>query len=297
MTNNDPNYAFVLTPAAAVMLALFYVNLRLASPVLAIAIRWMRWVLFALFFAYMSERFEWIDRPFWVVAAAAFLGWFLFESVFNWMRVSAISLSPLPLFPKFAVNASGEEWPTQKRLLAVREWLRANRFAAVEALRAEIGGGVWLRVSIYHSADALLRLQIAFLPQESGTLAVCYSLTSEVGDGRRYVTDNYFLPFGGFYPEIWLVERVPWQRGLPRLIARHRQRLATAGSPAVAWQTDPLADINQQQQLLEQVNTELGFLLPRSDREEFGKITPEGRFRIWKESFLLNYLGISSRYC
>lgn len=297
MTENDTTFAILLTPAAAVMLALFYVNLRLASPVLAIVIRWMRWVLFALFFAYTNERFDWIDRPFWVIAISAFLGWFLVECVFNWMRVSAISLSPLPLFPKFGINASGEEWPTQKRLLGARNWLRTNRFSSVQALRAEVGGGVWLRVSIYHSHDAIVRLQVAFLPQESGTITVCYSLTSETEDGLRYVTDNYYLPFGGFYPENWMVERTPWRRSLPKLIERHRARLAAGGARVVPWQTDPLADINQQQQMLERVNTELGFLLPHGDREEYGKITPEGRFRIWKEAFLLNYLGISSRYC
>lgn len=41
----------------------------------------------------------------------------------------------------------------------------------------------------------------------------------------RYVTDNLYLPFGGFYPENWLVERLPWRRSLPRLMARHEQRM------------------------------------------------------------------------
>ncbi|MDD3178857.1 MAG: hypothetical protein PHQ04_00750 [Opitutaceae bacterium] len=297
MPNLDPNFVAFLTPAAAVMLILFYLNLHLASPLLAIVIRWMRWVLFSLFVAYAAIQFEMIDRPFWVIATTAFLGWFLVESVFNWLRVSAISLSPLPLFPKFVVNTSGEEWPTQKRLLQAREWLRANRFNPVQALKAEVGGGIWLRVSIYQSQDAMIRLQIAFLPQESGTLTVCYSLSTETKDGLRYVTDNYYLPFGGFYPENWLVERTPWRRSLASLVNRHSRRIATGlGGAGVPWQTDPLDDINQQQHLLEQVNTELGFLLPHTDHEEYGKITPEGRFRIWKEAFLLNYLGISSRY-
>ena len=47
---------------------------------------------------------------------------------------------------------------------------------------------------------------------------------------------------------------------------------------------------------MEQINTELGFLLPHAEREEFGKITPEGRFRIWKEAWLLDYFGLSTRY-
>lgn len=285
-----------LAPAAAVLLLLFYLNLRIASPLLAIPIRWLRWLLFALFVAETSTRFEWIDRPFWIIAVAAFLFWFLAESGFNWLRVSAISLSPLPLFPKFTANTSGDEWPVQERLLRVRDWLRDNRFTAVQALKAEVGGGIWLRVSVYQSADRTMRLQVAFLPQDSGAITVCYSLSTEVESGRRYVTDNFFLPFGGFYPESWFVERNPWRRTLPRLVARHRARIASSGETAVPWEIDPLDDLNRQQQHMEQVNTELGFLLPHAEREEHGKITPEGRFRVWKEAWLLDYLGLAGRY-
>ena len=124
-----------LSPAAAVLLLLFYINLRVASPVLAIPIRWLRWILFALFAAQANAQLGWIDRPFWTVAAAVFLLWFLLESGFNWLKVSAISLSPMPLFPRYVVNTGGDEWPTQPRLLKVRDWLRDNRFTPVQALR------------------------------------------------------------------------------------------------------------------------------------------------------------------
>lgn len=286
----------ILAPAAALLLVLFYINLRIASPLLAIPIRWLRWMLFALFVAETNARFAWLDRPYWVVAGAAFLVWFLLESGFNWLRVSAISLSPLPLFPKFTANTSGDEWPVQERLLRVRDWLRDNRFTPVQALKAEVGGGIWLRVSVYQNHDRTIRLQVAFLPQDSGAITVCYSLSSETQSGRRYVTDNFFLPFGGFYPENWLVLRNPWRRSLPRLVALHLQRLADAGETPVAWDGEPLDDLNRQQQAMEQVNTELGFLLPHADREEHGKITPEGRFRVWQEAWLLDYLGLPRRY-
>ncbi len=45
-----------LSPAAAVLLLLFYINLRLASPVLAIPIRWLRWILFAIFAAQANDQ-------------------------------------------------------------------------------------------------------------------------------------------------------------------------------------------------------------------------------------------------
>jgi hypothetical protein len=288
--------SLLLAPAVALLLLLFYINLRVASPILAIPIRWLRWILFALFAAETNEQFTLVDRPFWVVACAVFLVWFLLESGFNWLKVSAISLSPLPLFPRYVVNSGGDEWPTQQRLLRVRDWLRDHRFTHVQALKAEIGGGIWLRTSVYHSHDNLVRLHALFVPQENGAITVCYSLATETASGRRYVTDNLYIPFGGFYPESWHVERSPWRRDLARLVAHHRARLEKSGETALVWETSPIDDVNQQQQNMEMINTQLGYLLPHAEREEYGKITPEGRFRIWKEAWLLNYLGIAGRY-
>lgn len=285
-----------LAPSVAVLLVLFYINLRMASPVLAIPIRWLRWILFALFMAQINTQLEWIDRPFWAVTLAVFLLWFLLESGFNWLKVSAISLSPMPLFPRYVVNNSGDEWPTQRRLLKVRDWLRANRFVHVQALKAELGGGIWLRASVYHNQDNTLRLHVLFVPQENGAITVCFSLASLMAGARRQITDNLYIPFGGFYPESWQVERSPWTRSLPRLVAHHQARLKKTGDAVLTWEISPIDDINQQQQQMEAINTELGYLLPHAEREEFGKITPEGRFRIWKEAWLLDYLGIAGRY-
>lgn len=288
--------SLLLAPAVALLLLLFYINLRVASPILAIPIRWMRWILFAMFAAETNEQLAWVDRPFWVVALTVFLLWFLLESGFNWLKVSAISLSPLPLFPRYVVNSGGDEWPTQQRLLKVRDWLRDNRFTPVQALKAEVGGGIWLRTSVYHNHDDTQRLHVLFVPQENGAITVCYSLATLTAGTRRYVTDNLYIPFGGFYPESWHVDRNPWRRNLAKLVAHHRRRLAESGEAPITWEISPIDDINQQQQHMEMINTELGYLLPHAEREEYGKITPEGRFRIWKEAWLLNYLGIASRY-
>ena len=286
----------IFAPAVAILLLLFYINLRVASPILAIPIRWLRWILFALFVGQTNEQFALINRPFWVVAGLVFVLWFLLESGFNWLKVSAISLSPLPLFPRYVVNTSGDEWPTQKRLLHVRDWLREQRFIHVQALKAEIGGGIWLRTSVYHDPAGKVRLHVLFVPQENGAITACYSVATLTTGTRRYVTDNLYIPFGGFYPESWHVDRNPWRRNLHRLVARHRERLEKSGEQPITWEISPIDDINQQQQHMEVINTELGYLLPHAEREEFGKITPEGRFRIWKEAWLLDYFGIAGRY-
>ena len=125
---------------------------------------------------------------------------------------------------------------------------------------------------------------------------MCASMASRTAGGIRHVTDNLYLPFAGFYPENWLVDRSPWRRSLPTLLKRHRARLKNETETLLEWDTEPLADLNAQQHALEQVNTELGFLFPHHERDEHGKMTVEARYRVWKEVWLLNYLGVSARY-
>lgn len=271
-------------------------NQRLASPVVSIADRWLRWMVFAFGAAQLCYDFELIDRPYWVLVTVFGLIWFLGETLYNWLIITAESLSPLPLFPRYVVNTSGEEWPVQPRLLRIREWLRAQGFRQTQALKAEIGGGVYLRVSVYQDAQATIRVQVTFLPQANGAISVCYGITSLSADGSRYITDNLYIPFAGFFPENWLVERRPWSRSLPRLLARHRARLASSHATVAPFDDDPLSDMNAAQQELDQLNTELGFLHPHGQREDLGKFTQEGRYRVWKEIWMLNYLGRPARY-
>lgn len=290
----EPPYLILI--AIIVSLALAQVNQRAASPVVSILDRWLRWFVFAFGAAQMAQDFQLINRPYWVLVAVFFIIWFLGETLYNWLAISALSVSPLPLFPRYVLNQSGEEWPVQPRLLRVREWLRAQGFRQTQALKAEIGGGVYLRVSVYQNPDATIRVQVTFIPQPSGVLSVCYAVTSLTADGSRYVTDNLYIPFAGFYPETWFVERAPWRRSLPRLLARHRSRLARTKAQLVPFEAEPISDLNAAQSELDQLNTELGFLHPHHEREDLGKITHEGRYRVWKEIWMLNYLGRSARY-
>ena len=290
----QPSY-FILI-AIVLSLVLMQVNQRVASPVLSIADRWLRWTVFAFGAAQLCHDFKLIDRPYWALVVVFGLVWFLGETLYNWLIITAESLSPLPLFPRYAVNSSGEEWPVQPRFLKIREWLRAQGFRQTQALKAEIGGGIYLRVSVYQDTQATVRVQVTFLPQANGAISVCYGITSMTADGARYITDNLYIPFGGFFPESWFVERRPWSRSLPGLLKRHRARLARVGAQLVPFTSEPLTDLNSAQHELDQLNTELGFLHPHNEREDLGKFTQEGRYRVWKEIWMLNYLGRPARY-
>ena len=138
----DPTYP--LLAAMAVSMVLFQVNHRYASPVLAIVNRWLRWLIFAFGAAYVCRDFSLIHRPYLVLVAVFFLVWFLAETLYNWLAIHALSVSPLPLFPRYAANQSGEEWPTQPRLLRVRDWLRRHGVTPPPGSFIDGQGNDWL---------------------------------------------------------------------------------------------------------------------------------------------------------
>ncbi len=282
----------------ALFFALFlsYWNRWLASPIVAIVNRWIRWIFFSLGFAEIIRFWEWTDRPFWALAIIGFLLWFLVESLYTWFAIGAHSLSPVPIFPRFEENSTGEEWPAQKRMMMIRDWLRAEKYVCIQPLIADVGTGVQLRLSVYHDPKNFYRIQVLFIPLRNGNMTVCFNVSSETQNGIRYITDNLFLPFGGFYPEKWSVERKPWVRNLSSLVSIHQKRMEKDKEIPVPWDGELIDDLNSQQKELDKVNTDLGFLFPYHMREKHGKMTWEGRYRIWTEIWLLNYLGVAHKY-
>jgi hypothetical protein len=287
---------YLILSAILLLLVLAQINLRVASPLLAIVERWLRWFVFAFGAAKVCEDFQWIDRPYWVLAAVFFLLWFLGETLVNWLSIHALSVSPLPLFPRYVVNQAGDEWPTQRRALQIRDWLRAQGFKQIQALKAELGGATFLRVSIYSDPGATTRVQVTFIPRANGAVNICFGITSLTANGKRFITDNLPVPFAGFYPEQWFVERAPLCRSLARLLDRHRARLDRAAEVPAGFTVEPHEDLNATQGELDRLNTQLGFLHAQQDRENLGKITHEGCYRVWKEIWMLNYLGRAARY-
>lgn len=282
--------------------ALAYAQYTLASPVVAILGNWVRWILFAFFLANAAVYFE-SDRPTWLWLATGFLVWPLLETMYSWLAIRALSQSVIPLFPRFMVNHTGDAWPNQRRFIALRNWLREEKFQHVQSLKVDLPDGPPLRVSVFNDADARIRLQLLFNPQPTGNVTLSAVFTSITQGGVRLVTDNVYPPFGGFYPAFggfypasWEVERHPWLRSPESLMCRHLRRLASRPELLQPMTDPPISELNQQQQALERTNTEHGLLFPRSQHEEHGLLTWEGRYRVWKEAWLLSYFGIPRRY-
>ena len=278
-------------------LFLGYANIRWELPLLSVFNRWSRWLISSFLLAAFATEFAWTDRPFWLVALVGFLGWFLLETIYNWLIISALSKSPIPLFPRFQENFGSDKWPATKTFILLRDWLRSQGFKKLESVKAMLDDSISVSSSIYQNEDGSVRCQVLFFPTRASKILVAFILSTKTAEGEMVVTDNVFLPYGGYYPENWFIRRKPLIRSLPNLLKFHRKRLAKWNVNIAAWDSEaPLSDLNNQQNLLEQTNLKSGFLQPREYQEEHGRITIDGRYRLWKEIWMLNYLGRAMHY-
>lgn len=289
--NLSAEYLLFSLAITTVLLPIF--GARYGLPFLIVMARWVRWFLFAGLFTFLLHNFELSYRPVWVLFVTGFALWFIVETTYNWIAIQALNRSDLPLFPTFQANRDGDEWPADSQFIDLKDWLKTMGFKRLAALKAELFPGAVLRASIYESKDQLTRLQILFLPKRQGGATACYTIQTNSADGTRLITDNQFLPYGGYYPENWKLSRHPLIGSVKRLMVRHHKRVLASAIEAVPFEEDPLEQLNEQQRILERLNTETGFLVPRPRQEEEGRFTSEGRYRLWKEMWTLAYLGKS----
>jgi hypothetical protein len=283
----------LLFAVAVLTILLPKIGLSKGIPLFVLVGRWLRWALFAGVFSYFLRSLEISFRPDWVHFITGLAIWFILETGYYWIAIKALSRSEIPLFPSFKKNTDGDEWPADPLLIKVRDWLREEGFTRLSALKAELFEETFLRASIYESTDKLTRLQILFIPKRKGGATACYTLSTNGQNECRLITDNLFLPFGGYYPEGWNIVRKPLIGSLQRLLKLHRLRLIKSSLKPIPFEDEPLEELNDQQRILERLNLETGFLTPRQFQEEVGKISYDGRYRLWKEMWLLAYLGKS----
>ncbi len=287
----------IFTGLFLVSLLVTYGNMQWNLPVVGILNRWLRWVVLSLLTASLVIELEWTGRPFWLIALTVFIGWFILETFYNYAIISALSRSPIPLFPRFQKNTSGDEWPATKQFILLRDWLRTQGFKKLQSVKANLDDAIAIRSSIYQNEDGSVRCQVLFFPARTPRMSAAYVLSTQTKEGELVVTDNVCLPFGGYYPENWFIERKPLCRNLCSLMRYHKRRLQRDGVNVEPWDDEePLDELNRQQRTLEQINLRAGFLNSPEDQEERGRITSEGRYRLWKEIWLLNYFGSTVDY-
>ena len=268
---------------------------RYSIPLFQLLTRWIRWILFGIFFSIFLNYFELSFRPDWLHFVTGLALWFILETSYNLVAIRALSTSDLPLFPQFYINVDGDEWPAEQRYIELREWLHAEDYTHLSSLKAKLFQGMCLRACIYQSIDTSTRIQILLMPSRRGETSASYTIRTYTESGEWVITDNLSLPYGGYYPAQWNMCRKPLIGSAHRLLLLHKKRLSKMMLIPVAIEDNAIEEINKQQSVLERINTDSGFLVPRHLHREQGKISPKGRYRLWKEMWIMAYFGKAIR--
>ena len=196
----------------------------------------------------------------------------------------------MELFPKYKNDTGHNLWPINKRVLKIKELLRNEGYKLEETLKAQIVGHLTIRQAVFFNKDHTIRLNILFIPNTKNEIQLFYSLFSLRSDGKYLITDNQNMPFGGFYPDNWTVNRFPVCHSLKKLLKKHQEAMKTTCGMWSQFEGDIRTKTNHLQLELEQKNREMGFL-NEPNQEDTHLISSEGSFRIWIEMWMLAYFG------
>ena len=285
---------FVSKELTLLLLAVYVIthilSKQLPMRVLGLIKHWMRWMSFACAFSLILVVFEWSSRPDWVHFVSGLALWFMLETVFYKVSIHMMNVSEMELFPKYKNDTDENLWPINKEVLKVKDLLSKEGFKFEETLKAHIVSHITIRQAIFLDEARKIRLNVLFVPNAQNQIKLFYSLFSTKGSGENLITDNQNMPFGGFYPEHWTVNRFPLCHSLGQLLKKHRKAIEEAKDTWSLLDEDIRTKSNKLQRELEIKNREMGFLnLPNNEDKQ--KISPDGCFRIWTEMWLLAYFG------
>lgn len=252
---------WVLPVLVTGLLTLVFLWLRhkVDSVLAGVVARWTRWLFAGTAFAWILHAFVFPEHAPALLWVVGLLFWFLLETSYNYVAIRALSQSGLPLFPRFKKKESQEDiWPNERRFLRLRETIRRHRFERRQTLTADVAEGITLRLVVFANKERSVLLSVYLLPLSRNGLSAFLALQSETSDGDRLVTDNIAIPFGGFYPDRWSVERRPLTRNFETLLSRHLARVDARGETLVSLAEDPDERLNADQRKLEKLNRELG---------------------------------------
>ncbi|MDA0848209.1 MAG: hypothetical protein O2827_00450 [Verrucomicrobia bacterium] len=251
---------------------------------------WARWLTFACAFSLMLTFFEWSNRADWVHFISGLAAWFILETLYYKISIHMLNISEMDLFPKYKNDTNENLWPINKEVLKIKDLLSQEGFKEEETLKAEIIAHLVIRQAVFLDEARKVRLNVLFIPNAKNEIKLFYSLFSHRTSGEYLLTDNQNMPFGGYYPDHWTVNRYPISHSLKKLLKKHREAMSESEEEWSEVEGDIRTKTNRLQWELEKKNREMGFL-NEPNREDKQQISSEGCFRIWIEMWLLAYFG------
>lgn len=251
---------------------------------------WARWLTFACAFSLMLTYFEWSNRADWVHFISGLAAWFILETLYYKISIHMLNISEMDLFPKYKNDTNENLWPINKEVLKIKDLLSQEGFKEEETLKAEIIAHLVIRQAVFLDETHKVRLNVLFIPNAKNEIKLFYSLFSQKTSGEYLLTDNQNMPFGGYYPDHWTVNRYPISHSLKKLLKKHREAMSESEGEWSELEGDIRTKSNRLQWELEKKNREMGFL-NEPNREDKQQISSEGCFRVWIEMWLLAYFG------
>jgi hypothetical protein len=251
---------------------------------------WARWLTFACAFSLMLTYFEWSNRADWVHFISGLAAWFILETLYYKISIHMLNISEMDLFPKYKNDTNENLWPINKEVLKIKDLLSEEGFKEEETLKAEIIAHLVIRQAVFLDEARKVRLNVLFIPNAKNEIKLFYSLFSHKASGEYLLTDNQNMPFGGYYPDHWTVNRYPISHSVKKLLKKHREAMIESEGEWTELEGDIRTKSNCLQWELEKKNREMGFL-NEPNREDKQQISSEGCFRIWIEMWLLAYFG------
>ena len=274
----------------AVYCLLHILNQLFSIRILELINHWVRWLSFACGFSWVLTFFEWSMRPDWVHFISGLAVWFILETLYYKISIHMVNISEMNLFPKYTNDTDENLWPINKEVLKVKDWLSKEGFKNEETLKAEVVAHLTIRQAVFLDEARTIRLNVLFIPNPRNEIKLYYSLFSLSASGDCLMTDNQNMPFGGYYPDHWTVNRFPVCHSLETLLKKHQAAMKSKGVEWSKIDGDMRTKTNRLQWELERKNREMGFL-NEPNREDKQQISSEGCFRIWTEMWMLAYLG------
>jgi|GEM_PF-3181626 len=284
---------FALAALFAASLCVSYANAKFfVSPRLFVISRILRLLAGGLAIGWFLRMLAVPDGQILMLAAGGCLIYLLFESALYWLELKSANLDRPSLFARFAEVPSA--WSPEARFLKLKREIEKEGFSKCGASAAVLGDGVSILSTGFISQDRKTLLNVSFLPFAAAAYAVASSAVSFARDGGEvYYTDGVFMPFGLSFPPNYKVRRLPLGGANPLKLLRKHAKLVKGAALAEISET-PLEIQNKIYADIEAQASADGLLNAPSDRDEYGVLSSEGLYRVWKSIFTLNYLGRGS---
>lgn len=271
----------------------FRENRQGLSPFEKVVFRWLTCSLNTYFLAYLFKTLTESDRPFWLLWVTFLVSWITCDSIILWVFINKYSSMNMPFTGKYSPVFGNTPyiWPLRAKYIEWKNWLEKEGFVFKKLLWFKDPYEEKTLSLLYLNEDNTCLLQILWFVSKKNQLAPLCFVYSRGENGKQYITSNSPLPFVDFLPKDWEVASRPLVQTPSALYFLHKK---IERNTLMKWDEVELSSfLNQNQALIESSGVENGFMHQLKDREQYGLLTKEGCYSLWKTTLSLKYFAIS----